>query len=152
MVADVPAGEHSSAAHHSSEQYQNAILLIAFGLCLGALTRAICQKWKIPIPYTVLILLLGVLIHGIPDDGLEGLSRASNSFATIDPHFLLNAFIPALIFESAFGTHYHTFKRVFLQVCCLLSSSSCCPSPFFVAGGEGACCVTVLSMSSGVGK
>ena len=34
----------------------------------------------------------------------------------MDPHLLMVVFLPALIFESAFSMHVHTFKRGFIQI------------------------------------
>lgn len=41
---------------------------------------------------------------------------ALNNLVHIDPHLFLFIFLPALIFESAFGTEYHKFKRQFGKI------------------------------------
>ena len=41
---------------------------------------------------------------------------ALKNLTGIDPHLFLFIFLPALIFESAFGTEYHKFKRQFGKI------------------------------------
>ena len=95
--------------------FQLALLVVAFGLFLGSLTRFIQQNFiKVPIPYTVVLLILG-LILGVIEERLGKLGPAVHSVKSIDPHLLLGAFIPSLIFESAFSVNYHTISREFVQ-------------------------------------
>ena len=95
--------------------FQLALLLVAVGLFLGSVTRFIQQNFiKIPIPYTVILLIIG-LILGIIEESLGNLGLAVSQVKSIDPHLLLGAFIPALIFESAFSVNYHTISREFTQ-------------------------------------
>ena len=84
-------------------EFDLALLLVTVGLFFGALTRFIQQNFlKIPIPYTVLLLIIGVIL-GLIENSLGKLGTAINEVKSIDPHLLLGAFILALIFESAFG-------------------------------------------------
>ena len=41
---------------------------------------------------------------------------ALQNLTGIDPHLFLFIFLPALIFESAFGTEFHKFKRQFGKI------------------------------------
>lgn len=41
---------------------------------------------------------------------------AETAWSEIDPHLLLFVFLPALIFESAFNSDWHIFKKLFGQV------------------------------------
>jgi len=41
---------------------------------------------------------------------------AESALSNIDPHLLLFVFLPALIFESAFNSDWHTFRKLFGQV------------------------------------
>jgi NhaP-type Na+/H+ or K+/H+ antiporter/CRP-like cAMP-binding protein len=84
-----------------------------------------------PVPYTVIIFLLGALfgiiqsidegplsnttctIDNLTDCMFGDLSVSANQVAHIDPHFLLNLFLPILIFESAFSVDWHVFKNIF---------------------------------------
>ena len=38
------------------------------------------------------------------------------AYAKLDPHLIMYLFLPALIFESAFSTDYHIFRRLLSQV------------------------------------
>lgn len=79
-----------------------------------ALVRQIIHCLKIRLPYTVVLLVLGVLF------GLLSSNNATiHAYAGVvetDPHLLLFIFLPVLIFESAFGMEVHTFMKTFIQV------------------------------------
>lgn len=90
------------------------ICLIFFPHDISALVRQIIHGLKIRLPYTVVLLVLGVLF------GLLSTNNATvHSYARVvetDPHLLLFIFLPVLIFESAFGMEVHTFMKTFMQV------------------------------------
>eukprot|EP00755_Sulcionema_specki_P008567 Sspe_Gene.41300::Locus_19977_Transcript_2_3_Confidence_0.600_Length_1840::g.41300::m.41300 len=94
------------------------ILFITGSFGVGAFFR----HWgaRIPLvnklPYTVLIFSIGTLFGfatnlGYPLSNYDGLAH-------MDPHEIFFIFLPILIFESAFATNYHIFKKVILG--CLL--------------------------------
>ncbi|XP_078333950.1 sperm-specific sodium:proton exchanger-like isoform X2 [Crassostrea virginica] len=101
---------HNADAHGSL----NIMFFIFFCCALGALVRQIIHALKIRLPYTVVLLVLGVLF------GLLSTNNATvHSYARVvetDPHLLLFIFLPVLIFESAFGMEVHTFMKTFMQV------------------------------------
>lgn len=69
---------------------------------------------RIHLPYTVLLLVIGIVFGFI-----SKLSEALHQYAVIsevDPHLLLHIFLPILIFESAFVMEAHTFIKSFSQV------------------------------------
>ena len=71
---------------------------------------------KPKLPYTVVLLLLGVAL-GVGSRSVPGLERYLTShISDADPHIILFVFLPVLIFESAFAMEYHTFKKSFFQV------------------------------------
>ena len=94
--------------------FELAILLVAVGLLFGALTRYFQISSKLPVPYTVIVLVIGIIL-GILGDHLDRLGDAAQLVQRIDPHFLLAAFIPGLIFESAFNTNFHIVNHEFSQ-------------------------------------
>ena len=94
--------------------FELAILLVSMGLLFGALTRYLQTSTKLPVPYTVIVLVIGIVL-GILGDHLDRLGDAAQLVESIDPHFLLAAFIPGLIFESAFNTNFHIVNREFSQ-------------------------------------
>ena len=83
-------------------------------LFVSALTRRVIQGLNLRLPYTVVLLVLGILF------GL--LSRKYpivHVYALIveaDPHLILTIFLPVLLFESAFAMEVHTFIKTFIQV------------------------------------
>ena len=101
------------------------ILLLVFicvALTLGALVRHLLKKTSIP--YTVVLLLLGLLIGSLSrmyfqQDNVSATSQLMTLIAQMDPHLILYLFLPALIFESAFAMDTHLFKRMFSQICLL---------------------------------
>ena len=116
-----------SDSHAHSPPYN--VLLVTGSFGVGAFFR----HWgpRIPIirrlPYTVLIFSLGTGFgfatgFGYPLSNYDGL-------ANMDPHEIFFIFLPILIFESAFATDYHIFKKVFVG-CLLLAGPGLLLSAF----------------------
>ena len=105
-------------------------------LVIGAATRHFLQK--IPLPFTVLLLLIGLGMgalnraygphggHGHEGDQVEHatglwakfidtLSGAITWGGNLDGHLILYVFLPILIFEAGFALDVHTFKKSFLN-------------------------------------
>ena len=123
--------EHSvshSAGHSAHESIIVTLMYPMVILTIGALVEHFFHSS--PVPYTVIICLVGAFI-GIVQGSFEGnleethctptnktactfgdLSISADKVAEIDPHFLLNLFLPILIFESAFSIDWHVFKNV----------------------------------------
>lgn len=98
---------------HDSHGGMHPLLFIILALIIGAATRHFLKKT--PIPYTVLLLIFGLLI-GISNrlgwlDGFLSLDVAVSWAGNIDPHVILYVFLPTLIFEAAFAMDVHTFKK-----------------------------------------
>ncbi len=74
------------------------VIAIAVFLMMGAVMAAIFRK--IPIPYTVLLVLLGAALQLIVEQvgGIDAVSRVS-----LTPDIILFIFLPALIFEAGLG-------------------------------------------------
>jgi NhaP-type Na+/H+ or K+/H+ antiporter len=83
-------------------------LFIFISLLLGIIFRRISIATKFP--YTPMILIAG-LIWGLIVEYLGLLGEAGEHWSDINPHTILIIFIPALIYESAFGTDFHMFRR-----------------------------------------
>ena len=72
-----------------------------FGLLLiAALCQALCKKVKLP--FTVMLVLIGVLISRAVEDGLEFLAPLA-VLQHAGAEIILFVFLPTLIFESAFN-------------------------------------------------
>lgn len=64
---------------------------------------------KTGFPYTPLICLFGLIMGLIPAFG--ELKIMTDFWSKLSPQLMMLIFLPPLIFESAFSTDYHTFKK-----------------------------------------
>ncbi|MFO7842504.1 MAG: cation:proton antiporter, partial [Bacteroidales bacterium] len=110
------------SSDHSSDMSPLFFLIIA--LIIGAGTRHFLKKS--PLPYTVSLLVIGLLLGAFARLGYFGewnlylfhlntdfLGKAVGWAGHIDPHLILYVFLPTLIFEAAFAMDVHTFKKSF---------------------------------------
>ena len=104
--------------------FELAILLVAVGLFIGAAIRYIQQYIKTPIPYTVVVLLVGIVLE-VLHAHLGRLGEAIQLAQRIDPRLLLGAFIPSLIFESAFNTNFHIVRQQIMHAVLLAGPGVC---------------------------
>jgi len=117
--------------------YLYGLFFLIISLIIGAATRHFLQR--IPIPFTVLLLLIGLglgglnraygphgghehsgdhvsgEVHGIWDKFIDTLSGAISWGGNLDGHLILYVFLPILIFEAGFALDVHTFKKSFLN-------------------------------------
>ncbi|MBU0489840.1 MAG: cation:proton antiporter [Bacteroidetes bacterium] len=105
-------GEESAEGH--GENAMAPLLFFIIAIVIGAATRHFFSK--IPVPFTVLLLVfglaLGMLLRFNVLEGWGGsLAAALNWAAEINPHLILFVFLPTLIFEAAFALDVHTFKK-----------------------------------------
>ena len=101
-----PDNIHEESEAEESEAFVAILLFVPLCLLLGNLTRYIHNELYIPVPYTVMLMVIGLCLGigefytyetmGIVGEAVLGVKRMS-------PHLLLGVFIPPLIFESAFG-------------------------------------------------
>lgn len=108
---------HSFKAEHSTGENEHEggmepLFFVIIALIIGAATRHFLKKS--PIPYTVMLFILGLLM-GIANRlgyfGSESVSISIDWAGHIDPHIILFVFLPTLIFEGAFALDVHTFKK-----------------------------------------
>lgn len=94
------------------------VLFIILSIFIGVATRHFLKKS--PIPFTVLLLIIGLILGLINRLGyfsnytlvdLSAIGASINFAAHIDPHMLLFIFLPILIFEAAYAMDLHTFKK-----------------------------------------
>ncbi|OMJ80139.1 hypothetical protein SteCoe_19682 [Stentor coeruleus] len=91
----------------------NCILFIFVSLLLGFTGYEI--KKKLSIPVSPILLILGIVIRDAsPNMGTLGL--AFKQIDSIDPHLILFAMMPALIFEAGISTDWYTFRKEFSQI------------------------------------
>lgn len=94
------------------------LFFIIIAIFIGAATRHFLKK--IPIPFTALLLVIGILLGVAARFGyfetwggmdVSYIRESLYGAAHLDPHLLLYVFLPILIFEAAFAMDLHTFKR-----------------------------------------
>jgi NhaP-type Na+/H+ or K+/H+ antiporter/CRP-like cAMP-binding protein len=116
--AEVHAGDHEEG-HHTD---MSPLFFIITALLVGAAVRHFMRN--IPLPFTVLLLLIGlgmgILVRlgyfeiwhiGSLTLDMSFITASFHWAANIDPHMLLYVFLPILIFEAAFAMDVHTFKK-----------------------------------------
>jgi len=110
----------------------DVLLFTFFMLFIGLFTRNILGK--IPIPYTGMLLLFGLMLGFIHADQVpsernkegeiigewakdyEHLGLGIQAWSNISPEVLLLVHLPALIFASGFSMDFHIFRRNFWQI------------------------------------
>ena len=123
-------------ASGGGHDYLYGLFFLIVALVIGAATRHFLQK--IPLPFTVLLLLIGLAMgalnraygpHGGHGEGAEHSEHATGLWAkfidtlsgaitwggNLDGHLILYVFLPILIFEAGFALDVHTFKKSFLN-------------------------------------
>lgn len=120
----VDSSLNDEEAHNSSDHHNNMdpLFFIILALIIGAGTRHFLHKS--PLPFTVMLLIIGmisgVLVRfglfetwniGFMEIDVSLIHRSIKWAANIDPHLLLYTFLPVLIFEAAFAMDVHTFKK-----------------------------------------
>ena len=138
-------------ASSGGHDYLYGLFFLIMALVIGAATRHFLQR--VPLPFTVLLLLIGLALGGLnraygPHGGsahddhvghAEGLwakivdtvSGAITWSGNMDGHLILYVFLPILIFEAGFALDVHTFKKSFANA--------------FYLAGPGIVSATVMS-------
>ena len=139
-------------ASSGSHDYLYGLFFLIVALLIGAATRHFLKR--IPLPFTVLLLLIGLGMGGlnraygphggqaqhgdtiVQSEGLlhkfvDTLSGAITWGGNLDGHLILYVFLPILIFEAGFALDVHTFKKSFLNA--------------FYLAGPGIVSATVMS-------
>jgi len=123
---------------HEGEHHVHAHCAIAFlfmTLVMGAITMHFLTRFAPKVPYTVVLLIEGLLIglwHQIFNETEDGLhhdkvhahglfSESLDLWTHIDPHLLLATFLPALLFADSMSLNWHVWKRC-LGKCLLLAT------------------------------
>lgn len=116
--ADAHSNHDNSHAEGHAHPDTSMLFFVIIAIFIGAATRHFLKK--IPIPFTALLLVIGILLGITARLGyfeswggmdVSYIRESLYSAAHIDPHLLLYVFLPILIFEAAFAMDLHTFKR-----------------------------------------
>ena len=114
---------NSTSANNISEEPKSStvILFLSFSVISTCMIKIIFSKIlknKIPLPFTVSVLILGFIIgfivtqiHNTHNDFLYGGIQLSE----INPHLMYYIFLPLLIFDASFNGHFHVIKQQLLS-------------------------------------
>lgn len=105
-------------AHHDESSIL-PVFFLSFALLAATALDTVLKKLpeKFQIPYTVTMLLAGMALGTLNLlNNRTWFHDSMNLFQGLDPHLMLNIFLPALIFESAFSTSFHVIKRELSQI------------------------------------
>ncbi|UJR38765.1 hypothetical protein I4U23_031430 [Adineta vaga] len=107
--------------NESESKSSTVILFLSFSVLSACVCKIIFSKIlknKIPLPFTVAVLILGFIIgiivtqiKDINNDFLYGEIQLSE----INPHLMYYIFLPLLIFDSSFNGHFHVIKQQLLS-------------------------------------
>ncbi len=117
------------------ETVGSVLPFLVLALAIGAAIRHLLRKT--PFPYTVALLIFGLILGLMERNGWlfeiwPELSFSVQEAADFDPHLILFVFLPTLIFESAFAMDTHIFKKIFIQAV-ILAAPGLILSALFVA-------------------
>ncbi|CAF3859774.1 unnamed protein product [Rotaria sordida] len=104
-------------SHHEGEHtIGTMILFLSFAVLAGCICKLILSqilKNKFPAPFTVIVLIFGFTVGMI----IGHINVMSNDFLLgekelreINPHLIYYIFLPLLIFNSAFNSHFHVIR------------------------------------------
>eukprot|EP00927_Polykrikos_kofoidii_P077505 TRINITY_DN74443_c0_g1_i1.p1 TRINITY_DN74443_c0_g1~~TRINITY_DN74443_c0_g1_i1.p1 ORF type:complete len:1155 (+),score=194.57 TRINITY_DN74443_c0_g1_i1:115-3579(+) len=110
--------------HGTEHSHPHVALLFMFvGIFIGLLTAHVISRKCHFIPFTVALFFEGVLagcIHRTTNGGMGTFSKSLDMWVQMDPHLLLYAFLPALLFGDSMSMSWHEFRRCLAQ-CALLA-------------------------------
>ncbi|KAJ9435840.1 Sodium/hydrogen exchanger 7 [Diplonema papillatum] len=119
LVEDEEVGDHGREICYNTDDQMDPILFFFFVLLVGAVIllglARLPQHWPRP-PYTAILFVIGMGMGGLADyDHLGKLGHATKGMTNMDPHLILYAFLPPLLFESAFSMSHHVFVKCLPQ-------------------------------------
>jgi hypothetical protein len=110
----------ASYSAHGSSGMDNMFSIMC-ALLSGTLFHFVFQE--VNVPYSVILLGIGIAAGLIATEWEVMASFAE--LGDIEPHFLLYAFLPLLIFESAFTLNFHIIRKEVGVGCLRVLSSRC---------------------------
>jgi len=110
-------GEHCAENVPGEFKEEDLIQILSLFLIflLGIAVRVFLKKTKWSVPYTVVLMVLGLFVGQLARNVCPYL-HPYTAIARTKPEIILMTFLPILIFESAFSISVHTFKRSSVQV------------------------------------
>ncbi|CAM4969775.1 unnamed protein product [Rotaria socialis] len=106
----------NSTSNVGEQGIGTVILFLSFGVLAACICKLILSqllKNKVPAPFTVIVLILGLIIGIIT----AHINQMNNDFLLgeqelngINPHLIFFIFLPLLIFDSAFNSRFHVIQ------------------------------------------
>lgn len=112
---EIEAQEGEGHPEEAHEPNLAPLFFIIIALVIGTLVRHLMQKT--PLPFTVILVIFGLILGALTRTGILvkfNLAFIANSIewgGSFDPHMILFIFLPILIFEAAFAMDVHTFRK-----------------------------------------
>ncbi|CAG9467732.1 unnamed protein product [Pedinophyceae sp. YPF-701] len=107
------AAEHGGGGHNSGTE---TVLFLVTSLLFGLLARRGLRRIKVP--YTAFLLIYGLIIGYAEskDPDWKHFSSSLSVWTGIDPHLLLQVFLPVLLFASGYSMDWHLVKKLVWQM------------------------------------
>ncbi|KAG5504407.1 hypothetical protein JKF63_04858 [Porcisia hertigi] len=96
----------------SFEELSVRILFVTMLIFLGG-TFFMTHRRRIPLPYTVVLFLYGIVVGVVARWLFPGVSEA---LGDMPPELLFYIFLPVLIFEGSYAINIHALRRIFPQI------------------------------------
>eukprot|EP00930_Biecheleria_cincta_P067383 TRINITY_DN5392_c0_g1_i8.p1 TRINITY_DN5392_c0_g1~~TRINITY_DN5392_c0_g1_i8.p1 ORF type:complete len:878 (+),score=147.84 TRINITY_DN5392_c0_g1_i8:160-2793(+) len=130
----LPENEPSSAGNHSGEDASHethvhphtALLFMFSTVCFGCFINWFLSRYMPSVPYTVVLYLLGMLMGAMEQvlkdkENPAAFSQSIDMWINIDPHMMLHAFLPALLFGDSLSINRHQLSKCLVS-CTLLAT------------------------------
>lgn len=101
----------AGSSHQEFEALSLGVLFTVMLIFLGG-TFFMTHRHRIPLPYTVVLFLYGIIVGAVARLVAPGVAAA---LGEIPPELLFYIFLPVLIFEGSFAMNVHALRRVFWQ-------------------------------------
>ena len=104
-------GTDANAAHelHIAGESSLMILITTMLIC-GGVCRFISKKYHLP--YTPILLTLGVVLSYMIENNINALHDGYKLFLKVDPHGLLSLLVPIILFEPGLNSKIHHLKKI----------------------------------------
>lgn len=94
---------------------ESVVLFLLVGLSVGLVTKFAFKHYKITIPYSVVVLIIGILLGLIQLIHNNDFTFSENVVGNVNPDMILIIFLPALIFEGAYNIHFYVVTQTIVS-------------------------------------
>jgi NhaP-type Na+/H+ or K+/H+ antiporter len=110
--ADDHNATHVAHVTHERDEPEVAFAFLFLAITVGVFVSYLISRYWPDFPYTVILFAIGIILSFFKE-----YSTVNNIFIqtfdiwdSMDPHFLLYAFLPALLFGESMSLNYHHIK------------------------------------------